>query len=84
MEREASHQYKLITVDDDQAANVQYINGTLLHRNDLPRSFAIFQDRIDYSRVPVKISALTKNYPYQGLNSLCLLIRKSNRIQSIV
>lgn len=84
MEREASFSYKMITVDDDQASNVLYLNGTLVHRNDLPNSVSVLQDKIDYSRVPVKISELIKNNPHHGLDSLCLLVRKSHRIQTIV
>lgn len=84
MEREASFAYKLITVDDEPGSNVLYLNGTLLHRNDLQSSVAVLQEKIDYPRVPVKISELTGNYPYNGLDSLCLLIRKTNRIQTIV
>lgn len=84
MEREASFNYKLITVDDEQGSNVMYLNGTLIHRNDLPDSVSVLQDKIDYSRVPVKISELTRNHPNHGIDSLCLLIRKSHRIQTIV
>lgn len=84
LEREASYKYKLITVEDDAASNVLYLNGTLIHRNDLPDSVSVLQDKIDYSRVPVKISELSKNHPHHGLDSLCLLVRKSNRIQTIV
>lgn len=84
MEREASYNYKLITVEDDQASNVLYLNGTLIHRNDLPDSVSVLQDKIDYSRVPVKVAELTKNHPYHGPDSLCLLVRKSHRIQTIV
>lgn len=84
MEREASYNYKLVTVDDEKASNVLYLNGTLIHRNDLPNSVSALQDKIDYSRVPVKISELTKNNPHHGLDSLCLLVRKSHRIQTIV
>lgn len=84
MEREASYNYKLITLEDDQASNVLYLNGTLMHRNDLSDSVSILQDRIDFSRVPVKISELSKNNPYHGIDSLCLLVRKSHRIQTIV
>lgn len=83
MEREASFNYKLITVDEDQGSNVLYLNGVLVHRNDVPDSVTVFQDKID-SRVPVKISELTRNHPYQGIDSLCLMVRKSHRIQTIV
>lgn len=84
IEREASFHYKLITLEDEQASSVLYLNGTLTHRNDLPDSVAILQDKIDYSRVPVKISELTRNHPYHGIDSLCILVRKSHRIQTIV
>lgn len=84
MEREASFNYKLITVEDDQGSNVLYLNGTLLHRNDLVESVAVLQDKIDYSRVPIKVSELTQNHPYHGVESLCLLVRKSHRVQTIV
>lgn len=84
MEREASFNYKLITVDDEQGSNVLYLNGTLIHRNDLPESVEVLQDKIDYSRVPVKISELTRNHPFHGIDSLCLLVRKTHRIQTIV
>lgn len=84
MEREASFNYKLITVEDELGSNVLYLNGTLIHRNDLPDSVAVLQDKIDFSRVPVKISELTKNHPYHGIDSLCMLVRKSYRIQTIV
>lgn len=84
MEREASFNYKMITVDDEPGSNVLYMNGTLIHRNDLPKSVGILQERIDYSRVPVKISELVRNHPYHGIDSLCLLVRKSSRIQTIV
>lgn len=84
MEREASFNYKLITVDDDQGSNLLYLNGTLVHRNDLLDSVTVLQERIDYSRVPVKVTELTRNHPYHGIDSLCLLVRKSHRIQTIV
>lgn len=84
MEREASFNYKLVTVDDEPGSNVLYVNGTLLHRNDLTDSVTTLQERIDYPRVPVKISQLIRNHPYHGIDSMCLLIRKSSRIQTIV
>jgi dimethylargininase len=76
MEREASYNYKLVTVDDEKASNVLYLNGTLIHRNDLPNSVSVLQDKIDYSRVPVKISELCKNNIHHGVDSLCMLVRK--------
>lgn len=84
MEREASHNYKLITVEDNQASNVLYLNGTLLHRNDCLSSVSVLQEKIDFPRVPIKITELCRNYPFHGLDSFCILIRKSHRIQTIV
>lgn len=84
MEREASYKYKLITVDDEPASNLLYLNGTLIHRNDYPASVTCLQQKIDYPRVPVKVSELCLNHPYHGIDSLCILVRKSNRLNTLV
>lgn len=34
IEREATFGYQVLTVPEDAAANVLYINGTLIHRTD--------------------------------------------------
>lgn len=43
MEREATFSYQTLTVPEDNAANVLYINGTLVHRSldDIPNSFKV-------------------------------------------
>lgn len=40
MEREATHGYQTLTLPEDQAANVLYLNGTLVHRSleEIPHS----------------------------------------------
>lgn len=40
MEREATFSYQTLTLPEDSAANVLYINGTLVHRNleEIPQS----------------------------------------------
>ena len=83
-QKRASFNYKLITVDDEPGSNVLFMNGTLIHRNDQMSSVATLQERIDYPRVPVDISELVVNNHHQGIDSLCLMIRKSSRIQTIV
>lgn len=49
--------YKYITVDEDDAANVIYANGVLLHlgSEQIPRGSAIYANKIDYPRVPIRM-----------------------------
>lgn len=46
IEREASFSYQTITLTEEQAANVLYINGTLVHRSlaEIPVSYQVFND----------------------------------------
>lgn len=43
MEREATFSYQTLTLPEDAAANVLYINGTLVHRSfeEIPESFKV-------------------------------------------
>lgn len=43
MEREATFSYQTLTLPEDQAANVLYLNGTLVHRTpeEIPLSFKV-------------------------------------------
>ncbi|KAI4471069.1 dimethylarginine dimethylaminohydrolase [Holotrichia oblita] len=43
MEREATFSYQTLTLPEDQAANVLYLNGTLVHRTieEIPNSFKV-------------------------------------------
>jgi len=76
MEREATFSYQTLTLPEDEAANVLYLNGTLVHRGEaeIPKSFQIFCDKIDYPRRSVNISQLAKTSC--GLSSSCLLVRR--------
>jgi dimethylargininase len=78
IEREATYRYSTLTVPDDTGANVLYANGSLVHRSEFPDSSGIFQGRVDYPRVPLKVWELTK--PQANLTSLCLFIRKSKLV----
>lgn len=43
MEREATFSYQTLTLPEDDAANVLYLNGTLVHRSldEIPLSFKV-------------------------------------------
>lgn len=43
MEREATFSYQTLTLPEDDAANVLYLNGTLVHRSldEIPQSFKV-------------------------------------------
>lgn len=81
VQREASFQeYMKITVPEDCAANVLYINGTIVHRSETeaPHSYQLFCDKIDYHRRSLSVSELSA--ASCGLTSCCLLVRKTRHI----
>ena len=75
IEREATFKYFTMTVPDAEAANVIYANGSLIHRSEFPSSVAIYEERLDYPRIPIKLWELAK--PQASLSCLSILIRKS-------
>lgn len=75
MERESTFKYSIIKVTEDAGANVLYVNGTLIHRSEFPSCVQIFEEKIDYPKIPIKIWELSK--PQASLTCLSLLIRKS-------
>lgn len=50
MEREATYSYQTLTLPEDEAANVLYLNGTLVHRSldEIPLSFKVRVYCIDW------------------------------------
>ncbi|XP_054274918.1 N(G),N(G)-dimethylarginine dimethylaminohydrolase 1-like [Macrosteles quadrilineatus] len=84
IQREATYGYQILTVPEEAAANVLYINGTLIHRADeeIPESAKVFYNRIDFSRHAVNVSELAKT-SNSGLSSCCLLLRRSRHIRSL-
>ncbi|XP_063373016.1 N(G),N(G)-dimethylarginine dimethylaminohydrolase 1 [Cydia amplana] len=76
MEREANFAYQTLTVPEDDAANCLYVNGTLIHRaiEEIPESFKVFCERIDFARRSICFSELAKIST--GLSSCSLLVRK--------
>ncbi|GLV32192.1 uncharacterized protein CBL_11851 [Carabus blaptoides fortunei] len=83
MEREATFSYQTLTLPEDSAANVLYINGTLVHRSleEVPQSCKVFAEKVDFPRRSVSISQLAKTS--SGLSSCCLLIKRSRHIRSL-
>lgn len=75
MEREATFKYSTITVPEDVAANVLYVNGTMIHRSEFPSCTQVYEEKIDYPRIPIKIWELSK--PQAALTCLSLLIERS-------
>lgn len=83
IEREATFSYQTLTVPEDKGANVLYINGNLIHRSEeeIPESFKVFNERVDFSQHSVNISELSK--VSSGLTSCCVLVRRSRHIRSL-
>ncbi|KAJ8919906.1 hypothetical protein NQ315_006435 [Exocentrus adspersus] len=83
MEREATYSYQTLTLLEDEAANVLYLNGTLVHRSmeEIPLSYKIFGEKIDYPRRAVNISQLAQ--ASCGLTSSCILVRRSRHIRNL-
>ncbi|OWR51908.1 putative ng,ng-dimethylarginine dimethylaminohydrolase [Danaus plexippus plexippus] len=76
IEREATFTYQTLTVPEVGAANCLYVNGTLIHRaiEEIPESFKVFCERIDFARRSICFSSLAK--VSSGLTACCLLVRK--------
>ncbi|XP_039287307.1 N(G),N(G)-dimethylarginine dimethylaminohydrolase 1, partial [Nilaparvata lugens] len=83
--REATFSYQTLTVPEENAANVLYINGTMIHRADeeIPESSKVFCDKIDFSRHTLKVSELLKGNSSSSLSSCCILLRRMRHIRSL-
>lgn len=79
MEREATFKYSTITVPEDCGANVLHVNGTLIHRSEFPSCVQIFEEKIVFPRIPLKIWELSK--PQASLSCLSILVRKSKLLK---
>lgn len=83
MEREATFSYQTLTLPEDQAANVLYLNGTLVHRTpeEIPLSCKLLDDKITYPRRAIKCTQLSRLS--SGLSSSCLLVKRAKHIRSL-
>lgn len=84
IEREATFSYQTFTVPEEEAGNVLFINGTLVHRapEEIPLSAKVFSERLDYARKNIAVSDLCK-IPSSHLSSCCLLLRRSKHIRAL-
>lgn len=83
IEREATFTYQTLTLSDENAANVLFINGFLVHRSmeEIPDSFKIISDKIDIPRKVLNFSELGKYS--SGLTSCCILVKRSRYIRNL-
>ncbi|XP_074112178.1 N(G),N(G)-dimethylarginine dimethylaminohydrolase 1 [Cotesia typhae] len=83
IEREATYTYQTLTVPEDAAVNVIYVNGTLIHRSEdeIPLSYQVFAEKIQFPTRSLNASELSK--VSLGLSSCCLLVRKPRHIRSL-
>ncbi|XP_046395745.1 N(G),N(G)-dimethylarginine dimethylaminohydrolase 1 isoform X1 [Ischnura elegans] len=83
IEREATFTYQTITVPEDEAANVLYINNCLIHRSkeEISESFKVFEDVVKFQRRSLSMSELSK--AGSGLSSCCLLFRRTKHIRNL-
>lgn len=83
IEREATFTYQTLTLSEENAANVLFINGFLVHRSieEIPLSFKIISDKIDIPRKVLNFSELGKYS--SGLSSCCILVKRSRYIRNL-
>uniref|UniRef100_A0A1I8QDU8 Uncharacterized protein n=1 Tax=Stomoxys calcitrans TaxID=35570 RepID=A0A1I8QDU8_STOCA len=83
MEREASFKYQKITLPEEHASNMLYINGTLVHRSpqEILESHKIIKEKIDIPTRNINISEFSQFS--SGLTSACILLRRWKSIRSI-
>ena len=83
IEREATFSYQTLTLNEEIAANVLFINGFLVHRSidEIPLTHKILAEKIDIPRKVLNFSELGKYST--GLTSCCVLVRRSRYIRNL-
>lgn len=83
IEREATFSYQTLTLSEENAANVLFINGFLVHRSidEIPVTFQILSEKIDIPRKVLNIAELGKYS--SGLTSCCVLVRRTRYIRNL-
>lgn len=83
IEREASFSYQTLTLAEENASNVLFINGNLIHRTieEIPGSFRILSEKIDLPRYCLNMSELGKFCT--GLSSCCILVKRAKYIRNL-
>jgi dimethylargininase len=83
IEREATFTYQTLTLTEENAANVLYINGNLIHRSveEIPISHQIISEKIDIPRIVLNFTELGKYS--SGFSSCCVLVRRTRYIRNL-
>ncbi|XP_065724044.1 N(G),N(G)-dimethylarginine dimethylaminohydrolase 1 isoform X2 [Drosophila suzukii] len=83
MERVGSFTYQKLTLPDEKAANMLYINGTIVHRSptEIPEAYKTIKEKIDIPTRNINISEFSQYS--SGLTSSCLLLRRWKSIRSL-
>nr|XP_042912134.1 N(G),N(G)-dimethylarginine dimethylaminohydrolase 1 [Parasteatoda tepidariorum] len=81
MAQEATYRYQTVTVPDPEAANCLFVNGTLIHRSEFPNSIQVIEDKIEFNKVAMPLSELSK--ARGNLSSCCIFIKKSKYIKQL-
>uniref|UniRef100_A0A182QVU6 Uncharacterized protein n=1 Tax=Anopheles farauti TaxID=69004 RepID=A0A182QVU6_9DIPT len=83
IEREATFTYHTLTLQEEEAANVLYINGTLVTRSvdEIPVSTQILSQKMDTPRQMLYMSELGKFS--NGLTACSILVKRSKHIKSL-
>lgn len=85
IEREATFRYQTLTLTEDEAANVVFANGTLIHRSgeEFPESAKIFEERLSHWNLKaINFSELSK--ANGSLSACSILIRKTRHLKHIM
>ena len=79
MEREASFRYQTLTVAEDSASNILFVNGTLIHLSpiEIPASYKVFSDKLHLPRKVIELSELSKLSA--SMSRLVILLKKSKK-----
>ncbi|CAL8077787.1 unnamed protein product [Calicophoron daubneyi] len=58
--KSVSYSYSIITLPEDNAANLLYVNHYLMHYSPemIPKSIGVFENKIDYNRTPMHMPEL--------------------------
>jgi dimethylargininase len=80
----ATYTYRIVWLHEIQAAHTFYMNHVLVHLCDamIPSSFGVFENKIDYNRIPIDLSELYR--AGIALPKLALMVGKFRNQKNIV
>lgn len=82
--REATFTYQTLTLTEEDAANVMFINGSIVHRaeSEIPFGSQILREKIDTPLHALPFGELAK-VATTGLTSCCVLLRRAKCIRNL-